>query len=335
MDSITQALLGATIAATIAPKSMRKRALFIGAGLGTLPDLDVVLEYATDVDNFTHHRGFSHSLFVLPFISLLLLPLIKRAFGSMSWIRTYLLIVLSLTTHPLLDALTAYGTQLFYPLFVTPTFISSIFIIDPLYTIWLLIGAITYLISPHLKWVNALGLLISTLYLVFGFTMQNMAKNHLAKTYPSTSKNRWFVGTLTASPFCWRGVYVDEDSYMESAFNILNSKNMTMAKYEILPPKKHPKSSTLDRLLWFNPNTVLRYKEEKIISSDLRMGEFGNYFFQFIISPKQESGKRAKPITWEAKKGNLLYKQYKAQSIQSSFPKHKWSQFIRCLNGKL
>ncbi|PIE44550.1 MAG: hypothetical protein CSA45_06465 [Gammaproteobacteria bacterium] len=61
MDSITQVLLGSAVAAGVAPKGYRKRAMLTGAVLGTLPDLDVFMHYASDVDNFTHHRGFSHS----------------------------------------------------------------------------------------------------------------------------------------------------------------------------------------------------------------------------------------------------------------------------------
>src|SRR5690606_41671741 len=42
---------------------------------------------------------------------------------------------LVLATHPLLDAMTAYGTQLLWPLTPTPTAWSSLFIIDPFYTL--------------------------------------------------------------------------------------------------------------------------------------------------------------------------------------------------------
>ncbi len=149
MDSVTQAVLGSAVAATVAPRSYRKRAILTGAVLGTLPDLDVFLRYASDVDNFTHHRGFSHSLLLLPIFALVLLPLLRRFYRLMSWGRLYWLVVLSLITHSLLDALTAYGTQLFYPLAVTPTFVASVFIIDPLYTLWLLAGVSLYLFSPQ------------------------------------------------------------------------------------------------------------------------------------------------------------------------------------------
>lgn len=42
MDSLTQIVLGSSIAALAAPPSHRRRALLAGGILGTLPDLDVV-----------------------------------------------------------------------------------------------------------------------------------------------------------------------------------------------------------------------------------------------------------------------------------------------------
>ena len=47
---------------------------------------------------------------------------------------------LALVTHPLLDAMTVYGTQLALPFSDHPFGVGSIFIIDPLYTLPLLAG---------------------------------------------------------------------------------------------------------------------------------------------------------------------------------------------------
>lgn len=335
MDSVTQALLGATIAASVAPKNHRKKALLTGAVLGTLPDLDVFLKYSSDLDDFTHHRGFSHSLLVLPIFSLFLLPFLKKIFNPISNIRLYMLILLSLITHPLLDALTPYGTQLFYPFNFTPTYISSIFIIDPLYTSWLFLGAIAYLISSKLKWVNSLTLGISTIYLIFGLYMQGLAKENLVKTYPNTTKEGWFVAAMTGSPFCWRGVYVNESSYIESAFNILNPDDKIEAKYNILSSSEYEKSNEVNTLLWFNPDTVFRKYKNKVVSSDLRMGDFGNYVFEFAVSPKNIAGQRLENGNlWAVESNNEAFRKYISENRNLSFPKQKLSQFVRCLGGK-
>ncbi len=341
MDSVTQVLLGSAVAAGVAPKNYRKRAILTGAVLGTLPDLDVFVHYANDVDNFTHHRGFSHSLLLLPIVALILLPVLRRFYRSISWVRLYWLIMLPLVTHPLLDALTSYGTQLFYPFAVTPTFVASVFIIDPLYSLWLLAGVALYLFSSRWRWVNIAGLVISTLYLGLGIGMQSLAKAELAKAYRQTTAEQWFVGALTASPLCWHGVYKDENSYIETAFNVLNPGDMAARQYSILPSSAYPKSAALARLQWFNPNTVLRRRGQQLISSDLRMGEFGIYPFEFIIMPEQDSGRQL-PMSvntifanrlWQADSVNAAARRYARRNDETSFPKYKWSQFMRCLTG--
>lgn len=103
--------------------------LLVGAVLGTLPDLDVIIDYGTAVANFTQHRGFSHSLFVLLPLSVLLAFALHRWRPHLGYGRWFALTALVLMTHPLLDAFTTYGTQLFWPI-GPPVAISSIFIID-------------------------------------------------------------------------------------------------------------------------------------------------------------------------------------------------------------
>ena len=78
MDSITQAALGASIAGLVAGKTLGRSVLLTGALLATLPDLDVLIDYGTAVANFTQHRGFSHSLFVLAPLSILIAGLLWR-----------------------------------------------------------------------------------------------------------------------------------------------------------------------------------------------------------------------------------------------------------------
>ncbi len=59
MDSITQAVLGASIQGALLGRWQGRKALLYGAMLGTLPDLDVVIDYGDSVAAMTYHRGFS------------------------------------------------------------------------------------------------------------------------------------------------------------------------------------------------------------------------------------------------------------------------------------
>jgi inner membrane protein len=61
MDSISQAVLGASVAGMVAPAGYRRKALLLGACLGTLPDVDVFIDYGDAVRNFTYHRLAAYS----------------------------------------------------------------------------------------------------------------------------------------------------------------------------------------------------------------------------------------------------------------------------------
>jgi inner membrane protein len=77
MDSLTQAVLGASIQGALLGRWQGRRALLYGAMLGTLPDLDVIIDYGDAVADMTYHRGFSHSLLVLSILAVLLTALAR------------------------------------------------------------------------------------------------------------------------------------------------------------------------------------------------------------------------------------------------------------------
>ena len=61
MDSITQAVLGASVQGALLGRWQGRKALLYGAALGTLPDLDVVIDYGDAVANVTEHRRVRRS----------------------------------------------------------------------------------------------------------------------------------------------------------------------------------------------------------------------------------------------------------------------------------
>ena len=82
MDSITQAVLGASIQGALLGRWQGRRALLYGAMLGTLPDLDVIIDYGDAVADMTYHRGFSHSLLVLSLLAVAITLLAR-------WLRPF------------------------------------------------------------------------------------------------------------------------------------------------------------------------------------------------------------------------------------------------------
>lgn len=92
-----------------------------------------------------------------------------------SWWTWTLVAFFAIITHSLLDVLTNYGTELFWPFTSTAYSLNSIFIVDPLYTIPLLLCVLAALIiKDHIRaWkVSTWGLGISTAYLIFGLVLK-------------------------------------------------------------------------------------------------------------------------------------------------------------------
>lgn len=305
MDSLTQAVLGASVQGAMLGRWQGRKALLFGALLGTLPDLDVVIDYGDAVANMTHHRGFSHSLFVLTGFALLLAWLLRRfrphpGYGGT---RLFLAIWLVLVTHVLLDGLTSYGTQLLWPLTTPPIAWSSVFIIDPLYTLPLLVAVLTAAIrgvaGRGLRWQYwALG--FSTLYLGFTLAGKQMAESRVEQVLAREGIRAEALFS-TPAPFnslLWRVVVLDGEDYHEALVGWLDAESPALVR---LPRGSRWRDALAEspqhaRLDWFSRG-VLRYDRigERIVVTDLRMGIPGFHPFRFALAEWRDGRWQALP----------------------------------------
>lgn len=173
MDSITQATLGAAIGETLLGRKIGRKGAILGAIVATIPDLDVVLlPFLDPLERLSMHRGFSHSiLFSIVFAAILVLIFRKWKYtNTLNTTRLFLFSWLTLITHMILDAFTPYGTLLLLPFSNRRIGFDSINIVDPFYTVPLLVGlgiTLYYNQEGSLKNnANRLGLIISSLYLI-------------------------------------------------------------------------------------------------------------------------------------------------------------------------
>jgi inner membrane protein len=292
VDSLTQAALGAALGGAIAPAGQRRKALLAGAALGTLPDLDVFIDYGDAVANFTYHRGFSHSLLVLPPFALLLWLGLRRWWGPVRdapshWLAIILLV---LVTHPLLDAHTAYGTQLFWPLDVAPTMWATLFIIDPLYTLPLLAGVVIVAVRPADGTAIRAGLLLSTLYLGWSWVAQSTVARHVEHEL-AVSGLRDAPVFIVPTPFntlVWRAVVLTENGYMEGFDSLLGANDgIDFSAYD---SDRQALVAAHDvwavaRLRWFSRDFVkASVVDDRLLITDLRMGQEPIYVFTHVVA---------------------------------------------------
>ena len=291
MDSITQAVLGASIQGALLGRWQGRKALLYGAMLATVPDLDVVMEYGDAVANMTYHRGFSHSLFVLSGFALLLTWLVRRfrPHPGYSTNRLLLTLWLVLITHPLLDAFTSYGTQLFWPLMPTPTAWSSLFIIDPLYTVPLIAAVLISLFTGlrEQSWrVPAVALAVSTLYVGFSLAGKFMAEQRVERELArqGIQAEQLFTTPTPLNTLLWRVIVIDGEDYHEAVVGWFDDEAPQLQR---LPRGAHLRESLTNapmhqRLDWFTGG-VLRYDQigDRLVVTDLRLGMTGFHPFRF------------------------------------------------------
>ncbi|NIA70088.1 metal-dependent hydrolase [Pelagibius litoralis] len=327
MDSVTQFALGATIGAAVLGKRMGPwKAAVTGGLLGTLPDMDVLYPFDDPIDSFTLHRGPSHSFFIQALVTPLFGEALVRLFETLKnqRLRTYLAVYLIFVTHALIDALTVYGTRVFWPILPDPVGTGSIFIIDPLYTLPLLIVMVWAFCLR--SWSSGFGraltgaLIFSTAYLGWGLAAQQVVQ---ARAATLLSQAGIYPERLLGSPtpfntLLWKVIAVDgqgnEGRYINLYIPLLGGQDSITAYV-------HPRGTeglgrlgclealagsgeaseggeasqggavALAKLAEFSDG-FYRIEESggEIHVADLRMGMTPNYVFRFAIARETPAG---------------------------------------------
>lgn len=310
MDSLSQIVLGGAVAAAIAPAAHRRAALLAGAALGTLPDLDsipIALLSDDPVALMTVHRSFSHSLFVLPLVGWLVWWLFRR-YGNgrvaASPARWFWAIQLALVTHPLLDAFTVYGTQLWWPLAPSPAMWSSVFIIDPLYTVWLLLACAVAWIArsrPLARRALAAGLAISSAYLGWSLLAKSLVDREAERTLASMGLDGapYFSVPMPFNTLLWRVVAMTPSGYVEAERSVLADEGpLAFRGYpsDVQALREAAGVPAVRRLAWFNRGFMrARVEDGRLVLSDLRMGLEPDYNFSFEVAERDDGHWRAVP----------------------------------------
>lgn len=198
-------------------------------------------------------------------------------------------------THIFLDCLTVYGTQIFWPIWNYPVGLGSIFIIDPFYTVPLLVGVIAALVMrPHSHWkyrLNITGLTLSTLYLLWSVSAQHyvikMVEDSLDRK--SIQYQQLLVSAAPLNTLLWRVVAIKHDgNYYEGFYSLLDqSEDLSLHQHKsqnhLLTEIKQ--SWPVKRLIWFTKGYFKVWENSgDVIMSDLRMGMEPNYVFSFAVA---------------------------------------------------
>lgn len=297
MDSVSQLALGAAVGVAVMGRrtAVWKAALW-GAVAGTLPDLDAFIDHGDAVRNMTHHRTESHALFWQTLASPVLAWIVSRVHGQRELFgRWWLALWLALVTHPLLDTMTVYGTQLLLPFTDRPFGVGSIFIIDPLYTLPLLVGVIVALARrapAGLAW-NRWGLVLSTAYLAWSALAQ--AHVHAIAEDAMAAQGRparQLLVTPTAfNTVLWRVVAMREDGYDEGYYSLLDPARTVRFRHfatDRALERSLRDAWAVQRMRWFSRGFYKMHAQDgDAFITDLRMGQEPWYSFNFRVARRE------------------------------------------------
>jgi inner membrane protein len=223
MDLITHGVLGATLAASLAPSHQRRLAAAVGMAGGMLPDADTLIQSPDDVLLvLDYHRHFTHALAFAPVGALIaasLLWLLLR--NHLSFPRLYLYALAGCGVAGLLDACTSYGTHLWLPFSDRKEAWNLIAVFDPVFTLLILVPLALALWRPRRRMIPV-GLALAAAYLGLGLLQHQRAEAALrdvlaARDHGATNV---VIKPTMANQVLWRTLYVRDGRLYTDAFHL-------------------------------------------------------------------------------------------------------------------
>ena len=287
MDPLSQGTVGAAFAQSVANKNNILKIGLIGFLAGLIPDLDVLIKSSTDpILSLEYHRQFTHSLFFIPLGSLifafLIFPLVR---STLNLKTVYFASLLGYGTHGLLDACTSYGTQLFWPFCNQRVSWNNISIVDPLFTIPILIF-VGIAIKTKKRIFSFFGIGWIIFYLSIGFVQHERALSAAIELATMRGHN---AEHLTLKPsfgnlILWKSIYKHNETFYVDAIRTAQSSTWCLGetirvfeyKYH-LPDldKESQQKKDIERFRWFSQD-YLGYDKEKNIVTDVRYSMIPN-----------------------------------------------------------
>jgi inner membrane protein len=304
MDSITHLFYGGAIAAALVPSRHRRAALLAGAALNTLPDLDILplALFDSPVVRMTWHRSATHSWLVLPFLAWALWAFFRRRGGRVAEapVRWWWAIFLCLMAHPLLDCFTVYGTQLLWPLPMRPIMWSSLFIVDPWFTLpWFAACVVAWFARGRI----GARALVAGIVLGAGYVGWSLAAKALVERAATPALAA--IGLAHAPRFSvpapmttrrWRVVAMEEGGFVEGTHRIGDPSPMRFARHPSDTAALQAASAipAVRRLAWFNHGfEKADVRDGTLVVSDIRMGQSPDYSFSYAVAKRDGGAWRA------------------------------------------
>ena len=225
MDPITQGIVGASASKAFSKNNKLVLIGLIGFLSALTPDLDIFFRSSIDpLLFFEYHRQFTHSLIFIPvgglICSLIFFYTIPKKFG-LSFKEIYFFATIGYGTHGLVDALTSYGTQLFWPFTDQRISFNLISVIDPLFTVPIIFLLIISVFKKN-KFFVLLAIVWIFLYLLLSSIQKNRATDLILEKINQRGhqSNNVLVKPSFANIIIWKTIYEHNGLYYIDAVKL-------------------------------------------------------------------------------------------------------------------
>ncbi len=280
MDSFTQIVLGAAVGEAVLGRKVGNKAMLYGAIAGTIPDLDILSSHFTDT------------------VSAIFGWLVSRYekykdVRGWSWLFFW-----ALVTHPILDAFTTWGTQLFWPLDIRVA-LKTVSVIDPLYTVPFLVFLILAMFqkrtSKKRRVYNTIGLVLSSAYLALAFLLKWAVFSKFEDTLKEQNIVYRQIDTRPSplNTILWSASVETDNAFLIGHYSFFDTRPISFVSY----PKNHQliddliQNGKMQRMIniskgWY----AITKRDNNLYYNDLRFGllsmepEAQNFVFQYSIN---------------------------------------------------
>lgn len=283
MDPITHVLLGASLGYAAFGKKLARTAALSGGLAAFVPDADVFIRSAADpLLAVEYHRGFTHSLLFAPLGAAIVAGVwVMRRRWRPQALTIWLCCLVAYVSHCLLDAATSYGTQLLWPFSKVRAGWDLISIIDPIFTLALLVGLVVALVLKRIRVATA-ALVVAAVYLVLGGVQHSRAvaaQKHLAARR-GHSIERFEVMPTLANNLVWRALYVHGGNIYSDRIRVGWFSGATVVEGWSLPlvteveltaaERARNQRRSFERFSWFSEGWVARKPGDDAVFGDMR-----------------------------------------------------------------
>ena len=232
MDNLTHTLVGLMLSrAGLTRFHLRASAILIVAA--NIPDVDAVSLVGGAGNYFHYHRGITHALAFAPVMALLPLLAVRIATRKpIAWLSGYLLAILGVASHLMLDFTNLYGIRLYLPFSDAWPRLDITSVVDPwIWTVLLLavLGPlISKLVSSEIGGKSATGrggaifaLLFLLIYESGRLVLHQRAVTvQEARMYNGETPRRVAALPSVANPMQWDGIVETDSAFFVHAVNL-------------------------------------------------------------------------------------------------------------------